>query len=68
VTLTILTTACGAVGSSKVLCPQLVEYSKEFQLKASEELRALGKTDSQIKTLLDDYRKLRAACRSLEDD
>ena len=63
-----LNAACGTVPSSKTLCPSLVIYSKEFQQQAAEELKALGKTDSQIKVLLNDYQKLRKACRSLNDD
>lgn len=65
--MTQLNVACGTE-VSRTVCPSLVTYSKEFQAKAADQLRDLGKTEVEIKQLLGDYMKLRAACRSLKND
>lgn len=43
-------------------CPALVNYTTDEQKKAAEELRALY-TNSQLAVMLNDYAKLREACR-----
>lgn len=63
--LTILSASC-ATEVSKTVCPTIVSYSKEFQNQVADELRNMGKSNAQIKVLLEDYMKLRKACRSLE--
>ena len=43
-------------------CPPLVDYSKDQQKLAAEELKKIY-TDSQIANMIVDYSKLREACR-----
>lgn len=63
--LTLLSASC-ATEISNVTCPALVGYDKEFQKRAAEQLHKLS--DEELKTLLNDYMKLRKACKSLKDD
>jgi hypothetical protein len=66
---TSLLTACATVGSDPrvaTVCPPVVEYSREFQARAAEELRSLPQ-GSAIAEMLADYSVMRdqtRACRS----
>lgn len=46
-------------------CPQLQQYSKDQQLKALAEMRAVDAQIPQTKELLNDYKRLRDACRAM---
>lgn len=61
--------ACATVSSEQprvaaVSCPPLVTYSKAFQKDAAGALDALP-ASSPIPQLIDDYARLRAACRAI---
>ncbi|MEQ9814421.1 MAG: hypothetical protein RLO50_16710 [Azospirillaceae bacterium] len=58
---TISLTGC-ATGASDVVCPPVVEYSREFQARASEEL-ALLPEGSAIEELLSEYAVMREQAR-----
>lgn len=63
VLLTMLLTGC-AGGTSKL--PPLVQYDKEFQLKAAAELEDIELTHPHVVTLTIDYGKLRDQVRAGE--
>jgi hypothetical protein len=64
-----LLTACATAGSEQrvvTVCPPVVEYSREFQARAAEQLELLPK-GSAIVDMLGDYAVMREqarACRS----
>jgi hypothetical protein len=66
---TISLTGCATVGSEPrvvTICPAVVEYSREFQLRTAAELDALPE-GSAIAEMLSDYAVMRdqaRACRS----
>ncbi|TFL16649.1 hypothetical protein DR046_18900 [Jannaschia formosa] len=56
--------ATGASDVSRLgACPSIVEYSRDFQARAAEELRALSDS-SAIAEMLSDYAVLREQTRS----
>lgn len=67
--LTVLS-ACSTRGDfSKSRCPELPEYTDEFQKGASEELRRVREAHidtPNVRILLRDFGLLRAECRSLQ--
>jgi hypothetical protein len=62
---TSLLTGCARVGSEPVaaVCPPVVEYSKDFQLRAADEVAALP-DGSAIVEMLEDYAVMRAQARA----
>jgi hypothetical protein len=48
------------------VCPVLVRYSKEFEQAAAAEVRGTAPLNAHMVKLIDDYRKLRKACRVLQ--
>lgn len=65
-----LQSACIRATSSTIvrtMCPPLVSYSKTIQKKAAVELDSLPK-DSALRILVNDYIKLRDACRRVSSD
>jgi hypothetical protein len=63
---TTLLTGCATVGSDGMLagpCPPVVEYGREFQVRAAEELAQLPK-GSAIAEMLSDYVVLRDQARA----
>jgi hypothetical protein len=63
---TLMTPLAGCVtgGSSRVTCPPLVTYSREFQRTAAAALDQLP-PGSPVGVLVTDYSKLRDACRAI---
>jgi hypothetical protein len=49
----------------RLTCPQLIEYAKEFQAQAREELLKLP-AGSPLAKLIVDYSKQRDACRAIK--
>lgn len=62
--LTVLSVGC-TTAISNPKCPVLIKYSAEFQKKAAASLKA-RKDDKEVTQLVNDYGKLRDACRSLK--
>jgi creatinine amidohydrolase/Fe(II)-dependent formamide hydrolase-like protein len=62
---TILFAGCARVGSDPVavVCLPVVEYSKDFQLRAADEVAALP-DGSAIVEMLEDYAVMRAQARA----
>ena len=63
---TILLSGCATVGSDGSgprACPPVVEYSREFQARAAEELPVLTE-DSAIGEMLSDYAVMRKQARA----
>ena len=63
---TILLSGCATIGSDGGgfgMCPPVVEYSREFQARAAEDLRALP-DGSAIGEMLSDYAVMREQARS----
>jgi hypothetical protein len=59
---TVLLAGCATAGSDGPLCPVLVPYPAEVQLRAADELAALP-PDSVLARLIEDYGELRARIR-----
>jgi hypothetical protein len=59
---TVLLAGCAAAGSDGPLCPALVPYPPEVQMRAADELAALP-PDSVLARLVEDYGELRARIR-----
>ena len=57
-----LLTGCGAGAFSVSACPAPVEYRREFQVKAADELDALP-PDSALRGMMADYAQERARLR-----
>jgi hypothetical protein len=47
-------------------CPQLQQYSAEFQRNALAEIQATQGHNEHLKKLVDDYRRFRNACRAIK--
>jgi hypothetical protein len=47
------------------VCPTLVRYKKEFEQGVAAELKGAAPLNAGMLKMIDDYRKLRAACRKL---
>ena len=65
---TILLTSCATGGSEPriaTVCPPVVEYSREFQARAAEELRVLP-VGSAIAEMLADYSVMRDQARACQ--
>ena len=63
---TSLLSGCAIVGSDRVVqgtCPPVVEYSREFQARAAEELVLLPE-DSAVAEMLADYAVMREQARA----
>ena len=61
-----LLTACATAGSegrAGLVCPPVVEYSREFQARAADELEALPE-GSAIARMLSDYAVMREQARA----
>src|SRR3546814_18976299 len=73
--LTALASACTTAPSRPVVAPAVVEYSREFQARAADELDALppacrreatGADCSALRVIMDDAAELRAQVRALK--
>lgn len=47
------------------ICPALVTYPAEFQKLAADELDAIRQDNPKLNIMMNDYVKLRRACRKL---
>src|SRR3546814_8240251 len=74
--LTALASACTTAPSRPVVAPAVVEYSREFQARAADELDALppacrrdapGADCSALRVIMDDAAELRAQVRALNE-
>ncbi len=66
---TSLLSGCATVGSDRVAqgtCPPVVEYSREFQARAAEELALLPEA-SAVQDMLTDYAVVRDQLRACKD-
>lgn len=59
---TVLLAGCATAGSDGPICPALVPYPPDVQIRASDELAALP-PDSVLARLIADYGELRARIR-----